>query len=95
MSQITTLPSSLPVARCALLGEMAQQVTWVPMVACEVLAGAEQQAQAGGFVAGGGFGAVDGDEEIQLALSRLNLSDINMEVAERVGSESVRPSVYL
>jgi hypothetical protein len=39
--------------------------------------------------------AVDGDEEIQLALSRLNLSDINMEVAERVGSESVRPSVYL
>jgi hypothetical protein len=31
--------------------------------------------------------AVDGDEEIQLALSRLNLRDINMEVAERVGSE--------
>ena len=32
-------------------------------------------------------GAVDGDKEIQLALRRLNFSNINMEVAERVGLE--------
>ena len=32
-------------------------------------------------------GAVDGHEEIQFAFSRLNLSNINVEVAERVGLE--------
>ena len=32
-------------------------------------------------------GAVDSDEEIQLAFGRLNLSNINVEVAERVGLE--------
>ena len=32
-------------------------------------------------------GAINCDEEIQLALSRLNLSNINVKVAERVGLE--------
>ena len=35
-------------------------------------------------------GAVDSDEEIQLALSGLNLGDINVKVAERVGLEVLR-----
>ena len=32
-------------------------------------------------------GAVDGHEEIQFAFSRLNLSNINVEVAQRIGLE--------
>jgi hypothetical protein len=32
-------------------------------------------------------GAVDGDKQVKFAFSRLNLSNINVEVAERVGLE--------
>ena len=32
-------------------------------------------------------GAVDGDEQVKFTFSRLNLSNINVEVAERVGLE--------
>jgi len=39
-------------------------------------------------------GPVDGNEEIQLAFSRLNLSNINVEVAERVGFE-LRPRRFV